>query len=82
MDNEKIQNFADMVEATDNLSRPWRKLAAWLLAALVATNLIWGFVHWRQLKYAYMSPVEVEQGQQFDQHTQNQSYKEGATSGN
>lgn len=81
MDSEKIKNFADMVEATDKLAKPWRQLAAWLLVALVATNLIWGFVHWRQIKYAYMNPVEVEQGQQFDQHTQNQSYKEGVTSG-
>lgn len=80
-EQEKIQNFGDMVDASEKLSKPWRVLCGWLLAALVFTNLIWGFVHWKQLQYAYQTPIEFEQGQQFDQKTQSQSYSEGATSG-
>lgn len=80
-DNEKIQSFGDMVQATERLTRPWKTLAAFLLAALVLTNAIWGFVHWKQLQYAYMTPTEITQNQEFDQHTQNQSYSEGVTNG-
>lgn len=81
MDNEKIQNFADMVNATHKLTKPWIILAGVLLAALVITNAIWGFVHWKQLQYAYMTPVESTQEQQFDQHTQAQKYTSGVTNG-
>lgn len=81
MNEEKIQNFADMVDATEKMTAPWRKLAAWLLVALVISNGLWAFVHWKQLQYAYMTPVEFEQGQQFDEHTQSQSYREGVTDG-
>lgn len=80
-DNEKIQSFGDMVEATERLTKPWKTFVGLLLAALVLTNAIWGFVHWKQLQYAYMTPTEITQNQEFDQHTQNQSYSEGATSG-
>lgn len=80
-DNEKIQSFGDMVQATERLTRPWKVFVGLLLAALVLTNAIWGFVHWKQLQYAYMTPTEITQNQEFDQHTQNQSYSEGVTSG-
>jgi len=39
-DKEKIQSFGDMVEASEKLTKPWRIFCMWLLAALVATNLI------------------------------------------
>lgn len=77
-DNEKIQSFTDMVEASEKITRPWRVLCAWMLAALVVTNLIWGFVHWKQLQYAYMTPEEFTQTQQFEEQTQEQSYSQGA----
>lgn len=81
MDQEKIQNFADMVNATHKLTKPWIILAGVLLAALVITNAIWGFVHWKQLQYAYMTPTETTQEQQFDQHMQTQKYSNGVTEG-
>lgn len=80
-DKEKIQSFRDMVEASEKMTRPWRILCAWLLAALVATNLIWGFVHWKQLEYAYMTPEEFSQTQQFEEQTQEQHYSQGAARG-
>lgn len=80
-DNDKIQSFGDLVDASEKMTRPWRILCAWLLAALVATNLIWGFVHWKQIQYAYMTPEEFTQTQQFDEQTQEQSYSQGTTQG-
>lgn len=80
-DNEKIKSFGDLVDASEKITRPWRILCAWLLAALVATNLIWGFVHWKQLQYAYMTPEEFTQTQQFEEQTQEQSYSQGTVQG-
>ncbi|MEY8388212.1 hypothetical protein AALC17_13115 [Oscillospiraceae bacterium 38-13] len=83
MDDKKmIQDFGDMVNATEALVKPWKEFVKWLIFALVATNLIWGFVLWRQIRYAYMEPVEITQEQLFDEHTQNQHYSSGATDGN
>lgn len=80
-DREKIQSFGDMVEATERISRPWRLFCLWLLIALVVTNLIWGFVHWKHIKYAYMTPTEFSQVQDFEGQTQSQQQSEGATNG-
>jgi len=80
-DKEKIQSFGDLVDASEKITKPWRTLCAWLLAALVVTNLIWGFVHWKQLQYAYMTPEEFAQTQEFDTQTQEQHYSQGVAQG-
>lgn len=80
-ENNKIQSFGDMVNATDRLTRPWRIAFALTLVALVLTNAIWGFVHWKQLKYAYMTPEEWTQEQLYDEQAQNQSHTSGVTDG-
>lgn len=80
-DNEKIQSFGDMVDATDKMSAPWRETVFKLVKALVITNLLWAVVLGLFIWFAYMTPVEMEQGQQFDQQTQSQSYSEGVTNG-
>lgn len=80
-DNEKIQSFGDMVDATDTMSAPWRETVFKLVKALVITNLFWAIVLGAFIWFAYMTPVEMEQGQQFDQQTQSQSYSEGVTNG-
>lgn len=80
-DKEKIENFGDMIDAVEKLTKPWKTFCAWLLAALVATNIIWGFVHWRQLKYAYMTPEEFSQTQEFNEQRQEQHQSQGATQG-
>lgn len=81
-ENEKIQNFRDMVNASNKISKPWIIFCALLLAALILTNAIWGFVHWKQLQYAYMTPEEFTQEQKFDEHQQTQQHSSGVTSGN
>lgn len=79
---ETIQNFCDMVNATEKLTKPWKTFCIWLIAALFLTNAIWGLVHWSQIRYAYLTPTEMSQEQQFDEHNQSQNYSEGATNGN
>lgn len=80
-DNEKIQSFGDMVDATDKMSAPWRETVFKLVKALIITNLLWAVVLGLFIWFAYMTPVEMEQGQQFDQQMQSQSYSEGVTNG-
>lgn len=80
-DKEKIASFGDLVEASEKLTRPWKILAGWLLVALVLTNVVWGFVHWKQLQYAYMTPEEFSQTQDFDGRTQEQHSSQGAAQG-
>ncbi len=80
-DKEKVLSFGDMVNATMKINKPWIILCALLLAALVLTNAIWGFVHWKQLQYAYMTPEEFSQTQNFDEHQQEQRYSQGAAQG-
>lgn len=80
-DNEKIQSFGDMVDATEKMSAPWRETVFKLVKALVITNALWAIVLGLFIWFAYMTPVEMEQDQQFDQQMQSQSYSEGVTNG-
>lgn len=80
-DNDKIQSFGDMVDATEKMSAPWRETVNRLIRALILTNLFWAVVLAAFIAFAYLTPVEFEQAQQFDEHTQNQSYSEGFTGG-
>lgn len=73
-DKEKIQSFGDMVEATEKLTKPWR-------IAMLVTNLLWAIVFLAFILMAYMTPMEITQGQNIDDQTQNQHYSEGVTSG-
>lgn len=73
-DNEKIQSFGDMIDATERLTKPWR-------LALLITNLLWAICFLAFIWLAYMTPVEMEQSQNIPDGSQTQSYSEGATSG-
>lgn len=73
-DTEKIIAFSDMVNAAERLTKPWR-------IALLITNLFWCIVVTLLVCFAYLTPVEMEQGQQFTEQTQSQSYSEGAAHG-
>lgn len=70
--DDKIQNFKDMVEATERMSKPWQR-------ALIVTNICWAVVFILFLIFAYVSPTEMAQGQDFNEQTQSQTYSEGVT---
>lgn len=72
-DNEKIQNFGDMVDATERMSSPWRDTVYKLIKALVLTNLFWALVLGLFIWFAYMAPDTTYQTQEFEGHQQVQS---------
>lgn len=71
---EKIQSFGDLVEATERLTKPWRM-------ALIITNFLWAVVVVLLVSYAYLIPSEMTQEQDFPSQHQTQTYIDGATSG-
>lgn len=80
-DNEKIQNFGDMVDATDRMSKPWRDTVHRLMAVLVLTNFFWALIVGLLVWFAYMTPETMTQEQDYVAQHQSQAYTEGATNG-
>ena len=87
-DNDKIQSFGDMVDAVEKLARPIQEENERLHAQIDKMHkqmwwerIVLGFIILAFIAFAYLTPVEVEQGQQFAEHTQSQSYSEGFTGG-
>lgn len=80
-DEEKIQSFGDMVNATQKLSQPWQNHTKHLTIALIVTNLFWAIIVGLLVWFAYMTPMDVDQQQDFTSQTQTQSYSEGVTDG-
>lgn len=70
---EKIQSFGDMVNATDKMSAPWRETVFKLVKALILTNLFWALVLGAFIWFAYMAPDTTYQAQEFEGHQQVQS---------
>lgn len=66
MNEEKIQNFSDMVEATEKLTKPWR-------LALFITNLLWAIVFVSFILLAYLTPDSSYQYQELPSQVQEQS---------
>lgn len=64
--NEKVQNFADMVSATEKLTKPWR----W---ALIITNALWAIVFTAFILLAYLTPDSSYQYQELPSQIQEQS---------
>ncbi len=65
-DTEKVQNFGDMVNATEKLTKPWR----W---ALVITNILWAVVFLAFILLAYLTPDTTYQMHDFEEQSQVQS---------
>lgn len=65
-ENEKIQSFNDMVNATEKLTRPWR-------VALIITNLLWAIALTAFIALAYLTPDTAYQYQDFEGNEQVQS---------
>lgn len=65
-DKEKIENFGDMVQATEKLTKPWR-------LALVITNVLWALVFLAFILLAYLTPDTTYQYQEVEGQAQVQS---------
>ncbi len=90
--NEMIQNFGDMVNATERLAKPWQdECQRWKDDAgkakkhhtiqMILTNLFWCIIVALLVWFAYMTPIESDQEQNFEAQTQTQTYSEGVTDG-
>ncbi len=72
-DKEKIENFGDMVDATEKMSAPWRETVFKMIRVLAITNFLWAIVFAIFIWFAYMAPDTTYQTQEFDGHQQVQS---------
>lgn len=73
--SESMQQFERAVEVGLKVAAPWKKLAVWLIIALIATNSFWLIRDLYETKKAYENPVEMEQVQDFPEEKQEQKYK-------
>lgn len=80
-EKEQVDIFGDAVNATMKMNRPWIIICALLVATIIATNAFWAYVHYKQIKFAYMTPENYSQSQDFDGKTQTQEYSQGTTQG-
>lgn len=94
-DSEKIKAFADMVDGIERLTKPIQEENMRLhdqidkmrtdrkheriIYCIIIVLLSLALTVFMAL--AYLSPVEVEQGQNYESQTQNQSYREGSANG-
>lgn len=62
-DSEKVRSFGDMVNATEQLTKPWR----W---ALIITNVLWALVFCAFILLAYLTPDTTYQYQDGKAQTQ------------
>lgn len=87
-DKEKIRNFGDMVDAVERLTKPIQDENERLHGQIEKMHrqmwwerIVFGVIILAFIALAYLTPVEMEQGQDFSESTQSQSYSEGATKG-
>lgn len=87
-DSEKIRSFGDMVDAVEKLTKPTQDENVRLHEQIDKMHkqmwwerLVFGVILLAFIALAYLTPVEVEQGQNLPEGTQTQSYSEGATRG-
>ena len=71
---KQIENFGDMVNAVEAITKPWRK-AFWL------SNIVWAIIVALLISYTYLVPSEMSQEQDITELHQTQTYTEGATDG-
>lgn len=87
-DEEKIRNFGDMVDAVEKLTKPIQEENIRLHEQIDKIHkdrwrerLVIGICFLAFILLAYLTPVEMEQGQNLPDGSQAQSYSEGATGG-
>ena len=81
-DREKILSFGEMVEATEKLSRPWKKAFLISNVAHIIIEVALVFLLGMFLWLAYMEPVGVDMGQNqdYENQSQTQTYTYGENS--
>ncbi len=87
-DNEKIQSFADMVDAVEKLAKPIQEENVRLHEQIDKMHhqmwwerIVFGVLLALFIAFAYLTPVEMAQDQQFDGQSQEQRYSDGVTWG-
>lgn len=65
---KNAEYFDKMVNGAEKLIKPWK-------LALILTNLFWAIVLALFICFAYLTPTEMEQQQDFPQQQQEQSIK-------
>lgn len=94
-DDEKIRSFADMVDAVEKLTKPIQEENMRLHAQIdkihkdrfteriihCIVSGVLGAALIAFIAFAYMTPMEVEQQQDFTGQTQTQGYSEGVAKG-
>lgn len=87
-DSEKIQNFGDMVDAVEKLTNPIQEENIRLHEQIDKMHrqmwwerVVFGLLLLAFIAFAYLTPVEMNQGQQFEERTQSQNYSDGFTGG-
>lgn len=87
-DNEKIRNFGDMVDAVERLTKPIQDENLRLHEQIDKIHkdrwrerLVIGICFLAFILLAYLTPVEMEQGQNLPDGSQTQNYSEGAMGG-
>lgn len=89
---EMLQNFSDMVNATERMAKPWQdECQRWKEVAekkqkhhtirLVLSNLFWLIITCLLVWFAYMTPIESTQDQELPEGRQRQTYSQGVTDG-
>lgn len=85
---EKIKSFGDMVDAVEKLTKPIQDENIRLHEQIDKMHrqmwwerIVLGVLLLAFIAFAYLTPVEFEQGQDFEVQSQTQSYSEGVTGG-
>lgn len=87
-DNDKIQSFGDMVDAVEKLTKPIQDENVRLHEQIDKMHrqmwwerIVFGVLLLAFIAFAYLAPVEMDQGQNFENQSQSQSYSDGFTGG-
>lgn len=74
-ESESMQRFEQAVDIGLKVAEPLKETNERLAKALIWTNLFWAIVLALFIAFAYLTPSEVEQTQNFPEQTQEQTVK-------
>lgn len=72
--SDSMQLFEKSVEVGLKVAAPYKVIIGWLVATLIASNLIWGGVHFYHIMKSYEpEEIEITQTQDMPNQTQEQA---------